>query len=112
MASVLDDLVADLPDALRDRIVERSEGVPLYAVETVRSLIDRDAVVPSEGVYRLVGDVGALDVPTTLTSLIGSRIDSLPPDERMLLKDLSVYGGGFPRAAVAAVSDLGDEVLD
>src|SRR4051794_23467721 len=30
MAAVLDDLVADLPGALRDRIVERSEGIPLY----------------------------------------------------------------------------------
>jgi class 3 adenylate cyclase/tetratricopeptide (TPR) repeat protein len=112
MSAVLDDLVADLPTSLRQRIVERSEGIPLYAVETVRSLIDRDVVVPKEGVYRLVGDPGDLDVPTTLTSLIAARIDALPGDERTLIKDLAVLGGSFPRTSVAALSDLDGEVLD
>jgi class 3 adenylate cyclase/tetratricopeptide (TPR) repeat protein len=112
MAALLDDLVADLPSSLRQRIVERSEGIPLYAVETVRSLIDRDVVLPQDGVYRLVGDAGDLDVPTSLTSLIAARIDALPADERTLVKDLAVLGGGFPRAAVAAVSDLDDALLD
>jgi class 3 adenylate cyclase/tetratricopeptide (TPR) repeat protein len=111
MAQVLDDLVADLPAALRDRIIERSEGIPLYAVETVRSLIDRDVVVPRDGVYRVVGDVGDLDVPTSLASLIAARIDGLPPETRALLKDLSVLGGSFPMTAVAAVSQLDDDVL-
>ena len=35
------------------RLVERAEGVPLFAVETVRSLIDRDLVVPRGGQYVL-----------------------------------------------------------
>ena len=112
MAALLDDLVADLPDALRQRIVERSEGIPLYAVETVRSLIDRDVVIPRDGVYRLVGDAGDLDVPTSLTSLIAARIDALSADARTLVKDLAVLGGGFPRAAVSAVSDFDDALLD
>ena len=34
-------------------LVARSEGVPLFAVETVRSLIDRDLVVPRGGQYVL-----------------------------------------------------------
>src|ERR671931_883242 len=34
-------IVPDLPEPLRARIRERAEGVPLYAVETVRMLIDR-----------------------------------------------------------------------
>ena len=46
MAALLDGLVPDLPDGVRDALVQRAEGIPLYAVETVRSLIDRDLVVP------------------------------------------------------------------
>ena len=46
----------------QDRAV-RAAGVPLYAVETIRALIDRDLVIPRDGVYRLVGDVGELDCP-------------------------------------------------
>ena len=112
MGELLDDLVADLPTDLRDRIVERAEGIPLYALETVRSLIDRDAVVPKDGVYRLVGDVGDLDVPTTLTMLLAARIDALASDERSLVKDLAVLGGSFPRSTVSAVSQLDDSLLD
>ena len=36
-------LVPGLPDDLRSTILERAEGVPLYAVETVRMLLDRGA---------------------------------------------------------------------
>ena len=53
MAALLDGLVAGLPDGVRDALVQRAEGIPLYAVETVRSLIDRDLVVPRGGQYVL-----------------------------------------------------------
>ena len=112
MAALLDDLVADVPAAMRDRIVERAEGIPLYAVETVRSLIDRDVVVPRDGVYRLVGDIGDLDVPVTLTSLLAARIDALPAQERALVKDLTVLRGGFARSTAAALCSLSDAALD
>ena len=41
MDQLLAGLVPGLPDELRARIRERAEGVPLYAVETVRMLLDR-----------------------------------------------------------------------
>jgi len=40
------------PASLRDELVRRADGIPLYAVETVRSLIDRDVVVPVGGPLR------------------------------------------------------------
>ncbi len=103
MGTLLDELVSDLPPATKSRIVERAEGIPLYAVEMVRSLIDRDVVVPREGVYTMVGQADDVDVPTTLTSLIAARIDALPPDERRLMQELSVLGDNFPKSAITAV---------
>jgi class 3 adenylate cyclase len=41
MRELLGGLVPGLPADLRDQILERAEGVPLYAVETVRMLLDR-----------------------------------------------------------------------
>ena len=41
MGEMLDGLVAGLPDSARARIVERAEGIPLYAIETVRGLLDK-----------------------------------------------------------------------
>ncbi len=57
------------PDFLRifaTRILARSEGVPLYAVETVRMLLDRGLLSEDEGVYRPTGEVAEPDVPETL----------------------------------------------
>ena len=104
MAKVLDDLVVDLPPEVRDRIVTHAEGIPLFAVETVRSLIDRELVVPREGVYRLTGEVDDLEVPPTLAALLTARLDSLDRDERELVKDLSVLGTSFSRPAIDAVT--------
>ena len=112
MCQLLDELVPGLPAEVRDRIVGQADGIPLYAVELVRSLIDRDLVQPIDGVYRLVGAVEALEVPASLTSLVAARIDTLPPEERALVQGLAVLGGTFPRPAIAAVSDLPADDLD
>ncbi len=106
MAALLDELVVGLPVRVRDAIVARADGVPLYAVETIRSLIDRDLVMPEGGVYRLVGEVGELVPPASLTALIAARIDALPAAERALVRDLAVLGSTFPRPAVGAVCPL------
>ena len=77
MRPLVDALVPGMPDDARDAIVERAQGIPLYAVESVRALIDRDVVQPIEGVYRLVGDIGELDVPDSLHALLAARLDVL-----------------------------------
>ena len=46
MEELLDGLVPGLPRRLREQILDRAEGVPLYAVETVRMLLDRGAARP------------------------------------------------------------------
>ena len=63
-------------------IAAQAQGIPLFAVETVRSLIDQDMVIPREGVYKLVGDVGELSVPDSVHTLLAARLDSLDPDTR------------------------------
>ena len=44
MGELLDGLVRGLPASARSRIVERAEGIPLYAIETVRGLLDKGAL--------------------------------------------------------------------
>ena len=45
---LLGGLVTGLPEHALRAIVERAEGVPLYAVETLRMLIDRGVLTPTE----------------------------------------------------------------
>jgi class 3 adenylate cyclase/predicted ATPase len=112
LVDLLEDLVPGMPGPVKAKIAAQAAGVPLYAVETIRALIDRDLVIPRDGVYRLVGDIGELDVPASLTSLIAARLDELPPDERELVKGLAILGSSFPRHAVSAVSTATPERID
>src|SRR5262249_37718262 len=70
-------LVPGLPEELRESILERAEGIPLYAVETVRMLLDRGLLAREGDVYRPIGPIETLEVPETLHALIAARLDSL-----------------------------------
>ena len=95
----------------RAKITGQAQGVPLFAVETVRALIDRDVVQPSEGVYRLVGDVGDLAVPDSLHALLAARLDALDPGVRRLVTDAAVLGTSFPAEALIAVSGKDEQTV-
>jgi predicted ATPase/class 3 adenylate cyclase len=109
MASLLSDPVPGLPDELRTRILERAEGIPFYAVETVRMLIDRGVLVRDDGAYRLEGSADTLEVPETLQALIAARLDGLPQEERRLLQDAAVLGRTFTLQGLAAITGLPEE---
>ncbi len=112
MESLLDGLVPGLPDEVREQILTRAEGVPLYAVETVRMLLDRGLLERSGSVYRLTGPVHDLAVPQSLQGLIGARLDGLRPEVRRTLQDAAVLGKTFTPPALAAVSGLPIEQLE
>jgi len=104
IAAILEGLAAGLPEDLIGRIVRRAEGIPLYAVETIRMLQDRGVLAQEGARYVLTGDVTDLDVPETLQALVASRLDGLSSGERSLLQDASVLGQSFTAAGAAALS--------
>src|SRR5262249_39279680 len=99
-------------DDLRGHILDRAEGVPLYAVETVRMLLDRGLIAREEDRYRLTGPVEALEVPETLHALVAARLDGLEPDERSLVQDASVLGKTFTKEALSALPGLPESGLE
>jgi class 3 adenylate cyclase/predicted ATPase len=111
MRELLAGLVPGLPEPAVQAIVARADGVPLYAVETVRMLVADGRVAQVDGTYRPVGDLGELAVPDSLRSLIASRLDGLDPAERSLLQDAAVLGQSFTPAGLAAVAGVSEEDL-
>jgi class 3 adenylate cyclase/tetratricopeptide (TPR) repeat protein len=104
---LLDGAVDDLPASTRDQIVARAQGNALYAVETLRSLADRGALQLAGDHLRATGEIGELDTPASLGALLAARLDALEPEERELVKAMSVFGGSFPLQAVAALAGIG-----
>ncbi|HEX3427580.1 MAG TPA: adenylate/guanylate cyclase domain-containing protein, partial [Candidatus Limnocylindrales bacterium] len=112
MRELLAGLVPGLPDVATNAIVSRADGVPLYAVETVRMLLADGRIALSDGAYRPVGDLTNLAVPETLTALIASRLDGLEPADRAVISDASVIGQSFTLAGLAAVSGVAPDELE
>jgi len=104
MLELLAGLVPGLPEPAAATIVARADGVPLYAVETVRMLIAEGRLEERDGVYVPTGPLDALAVPETLQALIAARLDALDPADRGLLQDAGVLGQSFSAGALASVS--------
>ncbi len=112
MEHLLSGLVPGLPAELTERILARAEGVPLYAVETVRMLLDRGLLVREGNEYRPTGPVESLEVPETLHALIAARLDGLTAEERRITQDASVLGKTSMKPALSALSGLSDQDLE
>ena len=108
MRELLGGLVVGLPEAAVRSIVARAEGIPLYAVETIRMLVADGRLRAREGGtgYEPVGELGELAVPDTLHALIAARLDGLDTAERGLVQDAATLGQSFTIGAVAAVASL------
>ncbi|HYL41477.1 MAG TPA: adenylate/guanylate cyclase domain-containing protein, partial [Candidatus Binatus sp.] len=107
MRELLNGFVADLPEAAARSIVGRAEGIPLYAVETIRMLAADNRLRPIEGGrFEPTGDLGELAIPDTLHALIAARLDALDPAERAMIQDAAVLGQSFTTAGLQAVSGL------
>ena len=106
MDELLTGLVPGLPDELRLRLREAADGIPLFAVETVRMLRDRGLLEQVGDEVIVTGDLSTLEVPETLHALIASRLDGIPDAERQLLQDASVLGKTFTKPGLTALSGL------
>jgi class 3 adenylate cyclase/tetratricopeptide (TPR) repeat protein len=104
METLVEALVPGMPGPARAKVTGQAQGIPLFAVETVRSLIDHDVIQPVDGVYRLVGDIVQLQVPDSLHALLAARLDALERGLRRLVADAAVLGTAFTAEALAAVS--------
>jgi predicted ATPase len=112
MEELLSGMAPGLPLELRAKVLQRAEGVPLYAVEIVRMLLDRGLLVREGEIFRTVGEVEALEVPETLHGLIAARLDGLSAEERKVVQDASVLGKSFSRQALLALTRIPEDRLD
>ncbi len=112
MDELLTGLVPGLPDEVRSRLREAADGIPLFAVETVRMLRDRGLLEQAGDTAVVTGDLTALEVPETLHALIASRLDGIPEAERKLLQDAAVLGKTFTRRGLSVLSGLDEATVD
>ena len=89
-----------LPPDVRDTIVARSDGVPIFAEELLRGYLEA----------RLDGSDALAQVPLSLSESLLARLDRLV-NGRRIASVAAAIGREFPLAVLTAVSDLPASVL-
>jgi class 3 adenylate cyclase len=95
MAELVRGLAPGIPNDVVASIVERAEGIPLYAVEFVRMLLGAGDLVRTADGFEMVGTIEQLAIPDSLKSVIAARLDRLDPELRALIQDAAVLGYSF-----------------
>jgi predicted ATPase len=93
-----------VPAALREMLVRRSGGVPLFVRAVILRLIETGGLVRGAGRW-VLGPGAADEVPALVGTLLSSRIEGLPPAARSVLDVLAVCGGAAEHAVLEDVAD-------
>jgi class 3 adenylate cyclase/tetratricopeptide (TPR) repeat protein len=91
---------------LKQMLIERTEGNPLFLEESVRTLIESKVLVGEPGAYRLGKALANIQIPTSVKAVIESRVDRLAPEDKRLLQWAAVIGREVPLALLEAVAEL------
>src|SRR5262249_43611235 len=103
-------------DGLRDRILQRFCGNPLFIEEFVNTLVET-GVLRREGSQWTVAHEAALDIPANIEALLLARIDRLPREIRRLAQEAAVIGPRFEESILKTIAsepsriDAGLDVL-
>ena len=100
-----------LPQDLLRPLVELADGMPLYAQEYGRMLVERGTLRQTDDVWALVGG-GELPTPESVHAVIANRVDLLDHTERAALQAAAVVGARFWPGAVAAALGASPDTVD
>ncbi len=92
--------------SLKELLIQRTEGNPFFAEESVRSMVETGVLLGEKGAYRPGMKIDAIDIPSTVQNVVADRIDRLPIEEKHLLQTAAVIGVIVPFDLLQAVSEL------
>lgn len=103
--------IPEIPDQLRERILEKSDGNPFFIEEVVRTLIDNGAVESEDRsingdtrrYWVATNEAAEFSIPDNLQSLLSARMDRLEDATRNTLQMASVIGRSFYHRVLQAV---------
>ncbi len=110
---LLQALLGDEPglQPFKVRLIEWTDGNPFFLEESVRTLVETQALVGERGAYRLAKALPNIQVPATVQAVLAARIDRLPPEEKHLLQSASVIGKDLPYDLLHAIAELPEQDL-
>jgi class 3 adenylate cyclase/tetratricopeptide (TPR) repeat protein len=94
--------IEDLPESVRELILNKAEGNPFFVEEVIRTLIDSRYIVQENSHWRATREIVNVTIPDTLTGVLSARIDRLPNNTKHVAQTAAVLGRIFAQRALTA----------
>jgi predicted ATPase len=96
---------------LENMILDKTEGVPFFIEEFIKSLKDLKAIEEKDNTLCITEDLQDVVMPSRIQDVIMARVDSLPEDAKEVLQLGSVIGREFSHRLLKQVIKLAEEKL-
>jgi class 3 adenylate cyclase/tetratricopeptide (TPR) repeat protein len=103
--------IDEMDHELEELILEKTEGVPFYIEELVKSLTDLNMIERTDRSCRLAKGVENVTIPSTIQGVIMARVDVLPEAAKEVLQTGSVIEREFTYALMHRVANLPEKEL-
>jgi class 3 adenylate cyclase len=104
-----------LPDQVLTRILEQTDGIPLFVEELTKTVLEGDILEEKDGHYVLKGPLPSLAIPSTLQDSLMARLDRLTPVKKVI-QAAACIGREFSAGLLAQALPMDrrdlDEALD
>jgi predicted ATPase/class 3 adenylate cyclase len=101
----------NIDSTFEEMILEKSEGVPFFVEEFIKSLKDLKIIEKKDGAYHLEKNIQAVSIPSTIQDVIMARVDSLPEVVKEVLQIGSVIEREFSYELIKEISELSEKEL-
>ena len=91
-------------------LLEKTERIPLFLEEFIRSFIDLK-LIEKKDKYYLAKNLKELNIPSTIQDVIMARVDSLSKGSKEVVQICSVIGREFSYALVKKLTDFSEKEL-
>jgi class 3 adenylate cyclase/tetratricopeptide (TPR) repeat protein len=101
----------EIDGELEDLILEKTEGIPFFIEEFIRSLKELEIIERRDNSYHLAKDIQDLTIPSTIQDVIMARVDSLPDGAKEVLQTGSAIEREFSYELIKQVTGLPEKEL-
>jgi len=91
---------------LEELILEKTEGIPFFVEEFMKSLKDLGMIEWRDSGYYLAKDIQEVTIPSTIQEVIMARVDSLPDGAKSVLQTGSAIGREFSCELIKRVTGI------
>ncbi|UCE53443.1 MAG: AAA family ATPase [Desulfobacterales bacterium] len=101
----------DIEIDLENLILEKTEGVPFFIEEFLKSFKELKIIERKGNKYHLIKDAQGLEIPSTIQDVIMARVDSLAEGTKEVLQIGSVIEREFSYSLMKRVTRISEQVL-